>query len=58
MNEIDVEAKKKESARDALLHQKRVEEQERNANALQALQKNEFKAHAAAAERAADRFTT
>jgi len=56
MNEIDLEAEKKEGLKRAALQNKRIEEQEQSSNALQALQKNDIKAHSAAAEKAADRL--
>jgi len=53
MNEIDLEAEKKEGIKRAALQNKRIEEQERSSNALQAVQKSDMKAHSAAAEKAA-----
>ena len=56
MNEIDLEAEKKEAIKHAELTNKRIEEQEKSSNALQAMQKKDMKAHSAAAEKAADRL--
>jgi len=56
MNEIDLEAEKKEGIRRAELQNRRIEEQEKSSTALQAMQKNDMKAHSAAAEKAADRL--
>lgn len=57
MNEIDLEAEKKEGIKRAELQNRRIEEQEKSSTALQAMQKKDMKAHSAAAEKAADRLT-
>jgi hypothetical protein len=52
MNEIDLQAKERQEKREIELHNKRIEEQEMDSNALQALQKSEMRAHSIAAEHA------
>jgi len=56
MNEIDVEAERKETLKRVELQNQRIDEQEKSSNTLQALQKNEIKAHLIATEKAADRI--
>lgn len=58
MNEIDLEAKRREEAREAEEYNKRVSEQERVVTALQELQRSDVRAHSIAVERAADRSST
>ena len=52
MNEIDLKAQEREEKREIEMHNKRIEEQEMDSNALQALQKSEMRARSIAAEHA------
>lgn len=57
MNEIDIDAQQREKARMAEEHEQRVAKQEREARALQELQKSDAKARSLAIEKAAQRPT-
>lgn len=52
MNEIDLDAQKREEERMAKEHEERVAKQERDARALQELQKSDAKARSLAIEKA------
>ena len=57
MNEIDLEAIKRQDKAKAELLERRIEEQEEASNALQALQKVDLHAHVTAASKASDRLS-
>ena len=56
MNEIDLEAEKKEEIKRLEIQNKRIDDQEKSSNVMQAIQKKDMKAHSAAAEKAANRM--
>ncbi len=56
MNEIDVEAIKREDKNKVEMHKQRIKEQEEASNTLQAMQKNDIRAHLTAAENSSNRL--
>jgi hypothetical protein len=57
MNEIDLEAIKRDDKNKAELHKRRIDEQEHASNALQAIQKSDRRAHLTAAEKASNQMS-
>ena len=58
MNEIDLEAKKRQEEREIKLRNKLIDEQEKSSNSRREAQKNEMKAQVAAVEMAAERLAS